>query len=175
MVRFKTRLVQTDNVVDGSITNVKMDPTGGHFLDTKYKTASESVNNSITLQNDDHLVSGSLAINTEWVVEINLQYTCAVDASGDFELDFVLPAGASWRIGGFGMSTADALVNAKSDSGAASIEFGGSTTDRIWYFSGWILIGATAGTCQLRWAQNVAVAQNYTFLRGSSMILRRTV
>ena len=186
MVRFKSRVVTEGNIVDnsvttakildGTITNAKMDVDEGHNIEVKYKTADESVNNSTTLQNDDHLVTSSLPANSIWLVELSVYHLANTDATGDFKFAFVGSATANMGIGGLIMDAADALANVLYTAGAGGIAFGAAAAGsfRRLFLTGAVVVGATAGTLQFQWAQNGLVAQNYTVgTNYSYMIVRR--
>ena len=186
MPRFKSRVVQTGNVADGSITNVKiadgtianakMDVDEGHNIEIKRKSAQEDVNNSTTLQNDDHLVSATLAANTTWSVDILINVFSSVGATPDGQIGFTLPAGAAWFIGAnANLSTAEAAQQITSQSGGNAVTFGVSTPIRLLLLRGWVVIGSTAGTLQVQWAQATAAVENVSFGTNSHMILRRIV
>ena len=183
MVRFKSRVVTEGNIadnsvtaakiLDGTITNAKMDVDEGHNIDVKRKAANEAVNNSTAMQNDNDLVSASLAASTVWVVDLIIVATNAGGVTGDANFDFTIPTGATLYVGGTYLDTADALAVPTSVGNQNTIGVGMTSVDRVFRIAGWIEISTTAGTCQLRWAQNVATVGDLTFRKNSSMLLRR--
>jgi len=123
------------------------------------KTALETVINSITLQDDDHLLL-ALAANEVWEFEGTLLLTGA--ETGDFKMAFTIPSGAtiSWSaLGLLGPATAENQLvtsNVIEASGAA-ITFGVLNGKKIpVIFRGVVVNGATAGNLQLQWAQSVS-------------------
>ena len=184
MVRFKSRLSQESNIADGAvtttkiadgtITNAKMDVDEGHNIEIKRKAASETVNNSAALQNDNDLVTSSLAASTVWTFELVGRFITGASTTPDAQFDVVLPTGATWFIGAnANLSTADAVQAIESESGDAAKSFGVTTVARLLILNGYIRIGSTAGTCQLRWAQAAAAVEDTTFSQDGYMMVRR--
>ena len=184
MVRFKSRVVTEGNIADdsvttakilnGTITNAKMGVASGHFIVFAQKTALETVNNSSTFQDDDHLVSASLAASSEWIIEIYLCHSTAVGGTPDIKVQIVIPTGATHTLGGTAASTTDGanIANLGTD-GAASIAYSAGSSAQMLYLVGRVSIGATAGTVQLQWAQNVATVEDLTVRTRCWMLLRR--
>jgi len=129
-----------------------------------YKTADESVNSGTTgttLQDDDHLFL-SVAANTRYLVECFFAWTSPVAA--DFKFTFTTPVGVA------GMWTAlnPTLASAVSAPYTGSLSWGSTGTfegfnlDMFARVNGILVVGGTAGTLRLQWAQNTANASNTT-------------
>lgn len=130
------------------------------------KTSDETINNSASLQNDDALVVSVLANATYSLEMLLFQNT---NAAANFKLDLVLPAGATWRRGIFdcnntqlGQMTTSAISGITGTGASAYVHVISS-----------INIASTAGTVQLRWAQNTAHASNATVTADSWLKLIR--
>ena len=175
MARFTKKFTPIAGIGDGTITNAKMDVDEGHNIAVIRKTATESVNNSATLQDDDDLVSASLPASTTWIFELVMRII-STTATPDGKFDVVLPAGATWYIGANANLAADETVQQiTSASGDAAKSFGVSSLDRLIILKGWVKISTTAGTCQFRWAQTTATVESTSLALDAYMLLRRMV
>lgn len=159
---------------------------GGSF--TVAKTADEVVNNSTTLQNDDHLKFDISASATEiWFAELFIR-AGATTSTMDVKLAFTVPSGATmrWaRIGGTDASatsnfvaTATAGVPTLANTEGTTGTFGSQSTAATGWlmaFGAFVYGGGTAGTIQLQWAQNTQEAADLTFRAGSFLRLVRLV
>ena len=126
------------------------------------KTSDETVNNSSALQNDDALFL-TVAVNTTYDLELWVLQSSG--ATPNFKLDFTLPAGATWRGGHFDCNnTQIGIMTTAAVSGVT-----GTGADAYVMLKALISIGGTAGTVQLRWAQNTANASN-TIVRANSRL-----
>ncbi|MEX2599286.1 MAG: hypothetical protein WD533_06485 [Dehalococcoidia bacterium] len=132
------------------------------------KTADEVVNNSATLQNDDELLL-SVGANETW----NFTLFIYVDtpATADFQCAFAIPSGASgdrlnqsWN-GGFSSSDTIDVTAAQSTALVSG--------NRVIAINGRIIVGATPGTVQFQWAQDVAGAVDTIVRAGSCLIARK--
>ncbi len=138
-------------------------------LDTRrivvYKSADETVNNSATLQNDDHL---SFAIGANEVWGITLQVLFTSGATPDIKFGWSVPSGTtmSWNVGA---SFDSAIVSTESETYALS---GGSGL-RTAVIYGTIFGNTTAGNVTLRWAQDTANASDTVVKLGSHLIAER--
>ncbi len=129
------------------------------------KTADETVNNSDTLQDDDHL-SFSLAANEHVLVEVHFIHTSTSVA--DLKIGMTVPAGCSvlWNEStGLGAPLTESQTLDVDDFNA-TVDIGTNLTFTV-------LNGATAGTFQLQWAQQTAEATNTVLQEGSCMIVHR--
>jgi len=145
------------------------------------KTADEIVNNSTSLQNDDHLVL-AVAADSVYIVEAFLIYRANVSA--DFKLAFTWPASATMSFGSIGgdldagggdNNTVKLQARQRATSGSttltyASIGTGSETSLRV---TGLLITGATAGNLQLKWAQNTAHASDAILMEDSWLSLRK--
>jgi hypothetical protein len=126
------------------------------------KTAIESVNNSSVMQDDAHLFF-SVAANS--VYHIDLMLWGLLKTASDFKWAFTVPAAAT--ITRVGMSAANTQVAA--DSTAANLVNVGSDAEFCVRNLLRLVTGANAGTCQLQWAQDAAVAENTSLETGSTL------
>lgn len=143
---------------------------------SKYKSADENVNNSTTLQNDDHLAF-AIAASEVWAFSMFLYWTFA---SGDpgVKLIFTVPASCTGFYQALDTNTA---LNAGGGSGnvypfAIATQLSRPTsgiTTLIMTIKGVVINSTNAGTVQFQWAQNSAVASNTTLKLGSYMDLKR--
>lgn len=117
------------------------------------KTVAESVASSTTLQNDDALFVSVLA-NTTYKLKCHMIINTVSAAS--FKLDLTLPAGTTWRPGSFICGSASANLQMGPMNTAAITGITGTGVDTIVEFEAAIQVAGTAGTVQLRWAQNVS-------------------
>jgi len=139
------------------------------------KTADETMNNDIGLQNDDHLFFAVLA-NTVWVITFLLRSTDAAGAS--LRVACTLPAAGAmyWvRSGDIaalaaatdGMTPVDATVALRLNNGGAPEK---------WHYLYCLYIGGgNAGTVQLQWAQFTAQVGNTVLLQNSYLIAHEVV
>lgn len=135
-----------------------------------YKGAAESVTNSTTLQNDDALYL-SLPADSTWVWVCWLIGQGAANGSGDLKVTWTWPTGAtgSWSALGYGVSGATPNLDAaRNSSGAAAVPLGlNGTTLASAILLGSLVVGATAGTLQMEWAQNTGNATASQIMAGS--------
>ena len=127
------------------------------------KTANETVNNSATPQNDDHLLF-SVAANQVYAVSGYL-FVSAANSSPGFRCDWTGPTGATatWAVTNIRAGTAPVQTDLGTD-GTISLATGANRFVRV---HGLFVISSTAGTIQFRWAQNSAHASNTTVLERS--------
>lgn len=141
----------------------------------KYKTADENVNNSTTLQNDDHLVF-PVAANEVWAFSAFLYFTIA---SGDpgFKWTFTVPASCT---GWYQSVDGNANVGSGAVAAASNVAIASTLTKAytgltsfLVTLKGVVINSSTAGSVQFQWAQNSAVASNLTLKLGSYIDLKR--
>lgn len=135
--------------------------TGIPVVVTAVKTADETVNNSTTLQDDDHLAV-SLEASSTYAVDAFLDIDASATAVGvTFKAGLSVPSGAtvSWGI----------LANSNSAGNGESLdEVGGAGGQRSHGgLRGYVITSDTAGDLQLQWAQEVAEASDLTLKSGS--------
>ena len=136
----------------------------------KHKRASETINNTTTIQNDDELVI-AVAANTDYIMSMVLYFLSATTAVAGIDWAFSLPsgaAGAATDVSNDSSGDANALTNIVTERIAAQEN---STVLGAYHYVGHITVGETAGNAQLQWAQNTGVAENTTLIAGSSLML----
>lgn len=142
------------------------------------KAANEVVNNSSTLQPDDHLVA-SLAASSSYVIEGTLFVTSGT--TPEFKLGFTLPASSTFRMFVNGNTPASNLQVQDETTAATGSSISANKTGITFpadaftvSFSGTILT-TSAGTLQPQWAQSVATASDTTVHLGSWMRVDKIV
>lgn len=133
------------------------------------KTANEVVNNSTTFQNDDH-ISFTVAANGWYALEGYFVYTSP--GTADIKFNWTGPAGTSLFWTNFAVNTAalaeyNVVVEGLNAAGSARGVGGNDATTMSMQPKGVVVVSSTAGTFQLQWAQNAAVASATTMLAGS--------
>jgi hypothetical protein len=125
------------------------------------KTADETVNNSATFQNDDHLAltvvaSATYVFRHHWVFNSG--------ATPDLKSQFTVPSGttmAYWTQSSSSIHAASGLTE------ASSVIYDGDGSDITVWTVGYIVTSSTAGTVQWQWAQSTANASNTIVRKGS--------
>ncbi|MFA5803660.1 MAG: hypothetical protein WC879_03360 [Melioribacteraceae bacterium] len=134
-----------------------------------YKTADEIVNNSITLQDDNHLVF-ALGANETWTITYFIIY----HASGvaDFKHQFTVPTGATGRWNSHGMNGGYAFQwrGTITEVGAGNT---GESVSALIILTAYIKTSTTAGNITLQWAQNTAEVSDTTVFEGSHLEAKR--
>jgi hypothetical protein len=137
------------------------------FSATKAKTATETVNNSTTLQDDEHITGLSLTAGATYLVFGVL--SVALKAASDIKLLLVASSAPSVTSIGYQMNGATAggisATQADNSTAAALASAGSDETVSIFVF-GFITAGSAA-TLKLQWAQNSAVAEDTVMNVGS--------
>ena len=131
------------------------------------KTADETVNNSTTLQNDDHLLL-AVGVNEVWVLSLYL--IIATTAVADFKLAFTVPAGGAayyYEASGAPLVSYIAAPNAHIFSTAADTTSGKAIVYCLY------IGGGTAGNLQLQWCQANLEATNTRVLTNSCIIAHK--
>ncbi len=139
-----------------------------------YKTADEVVNNSTTLQNDDHLLF-AVAANEIWAFKIFLNMLSGT--TPDFKVALTVPSGAVLRAAIFSKTGASAYLDYLLSSGAAASVDGNGVTEgthnELVLIEGYIINDSTAGNLQLQWAQNAANVSDTTVKKGSYLVAHK--
>jgi len=140
-----------------------------------WKAATETVNNSAVLQNDDDLLL-TMAANEVWLVELMLLLESA-SATPDFKFGWTYPVACTMYWGYSGGEPAGArptwsgigavLVLRIQTDEMIALAVAGVIGLRI---TAIVTNGANAGTLQLQWAQNGATAENSSILINSCLI-----
>lgn len=136
------------------------------------KGSDEIVNNSAALQNDDALV---LAVSANATYLLRCHIVQNSGATPGFKVDVTMPAGASWKPGTFdcGSSAANEQTGVMSTAAISGIT--GAAADAFVDFEAVVVISATSGNVQVRWAQNTANASDTTVRAGSWLELARKI
>lgn len=146
------------------------------------KAATETVNNSTTLQDDDELLF-SVAANSVYLVDMWLRTTglSAAPTAPNMKFAWSLPASATHNTmaqgtpSTFGDGTGGApaaLGSSASGSGTIALVVGGNEF-LIVHLHAVIRTGANAGTATLQWAQNTAISQDTQILIDSYVIAHK--
>lgn len=130
---------------------------------TVSKTANETLSNSSTLQNDDHLVL-SLAASKTYTFKMILKYNAG--SSGGIVGDFTIPSGATMHWQHSADQYGSALV-----VGSTTWQPNVSGNVQIHEFVGVVTTSTTAGNLQFQWAQWSANATGITMYTGCLMEL----
>lgn len=129
------------------------------------KKADETVNNSITFQDDDELFFKVKANKTYGFLMFFLLNSSAV---ADLKYKFTLPTGATGkRIGT--VLRADVVVDTRDLTTENTLS--GNGVDDINTTIGRIIVGGTAGTAQFQWAQNTLEVSDTKVLQGSTLVV----
>ena len=149
------------------------------------KTADEIVNNSTTLQNDDHLFI-ALGANEVWLIEVVLLIESA-SATSDFQCGWAYPTGCSIKWGAVSAHKDGLEV---SDWTTAQSGYPGYTVNALFtetsartspgmvgiygiIFKAIVINGATAGNVNFQWAQSTATAEDTKVLTNSYLIAHK--
>lgn len=136
------------------------------------KTANEIVNNSTTLQDDDHLFF-SVGANEVWMFLAHLGYNPS-NTAVDLKYTFAGPAGATGFFSDYTLQgTSTDGAHARKALGAEKVINSLTTAADAFAVWGVIKNGATAGTLNLRWAQNGAGAVDTTLLADSWLLAQK--
>jgi hypothetical protein len=149
--------------------------TGVGQWQTVTKTADQPYTNSAVLGPDTHLLLPVVA-NATYELEGYIAYDGAFNA-GDMKADWSAPAGASmrWSLNAPAPGGAAAYASQSATIGtpltAGTYGTGGTQTSAS--VRGLLITSGTAGTLQLRWAQNTAHASTLTLYAKSWIRLHR--
>lgn len=152
-----TNLFRTHDGSDWAIT-------GGN----KYravKSSDETITNSATLQDDDHLF---LSVAANAVYEMQLRLYLNADAAGDFKCGWSVPTSTTmqWTAVDVRVGTTDGKLNQTDVLPIA-------TTGPTWQtqtIEGTVITSSTAGTLRFRWAQNGAVPATSAIVQSFSVL-----
>lgn len=166
--------------VGGVIADVDADDLNRYLIQSHHviKPSNESVSNSTSFQNDDHLMVQVEANTNYWVV-CQLLYTGAT--TGDLRMGYSAPSGSifAWMtdaIAAGATSTTDIISRTMQtldsvDAIAGSV--GGS--DSVAIGKGILRVGNVGGTFRFRFAQGTSNATSTTVLAGSILMIRRLI
>lgn len=156
-------------VVGASVTALTdLSHTSGILgIRTLRKSANETVNNSATLQSDDH-ITFAIAASEVWAFRIYLKITS--NATADWKWAWSLPAaGVYFASHGARDGTADTQVAITTTASLAIVDTG----VKIYEASGVLVNSVTAGTAVLQWAQDTATVVDTIIYANSYCILHQ--
>lgn len=125
------------------------------------KTATETVNNSSAIQNDDELFI-ALEASTLYYIEVDVIWTSG--ATPDFKFDFSCPSGLTGSYNVIALAGAATFFGNVAWTGSASTLDGDGTTKHHRIYGP--ALTSSAGTMQFRWAQgttNLSDTQVFAF------------
>ena len=159
-------------LTDGSETTLHSH-AGGSGATAIRKLGNETINNSSTLQNDDHLVA-AVEANKSYAFLLSVAF--APLAASDFKMDFAIPSGASGTkiLNAF---WTDGSVSATWSTGHTALAtdvpllLSSGTPLAAFIMSGIVVVDSTAGNLQFRWAQNSAASEDTTVKQDSFLLI----
>jgi hypothetical protein len=172
-----TALQSTDDgaasraIINTNFTNLNTDKVETSSIVRAYKSTNETINNSSTFQNDDHLFF-SIAANEAWAFTIFFIFTSEASAAADRNVKYRLVAPAGANILMHGDWYQDAAGDGEFFNPFVKQAFGGPER-RADVLTGHVINGSTGGTVNFQWAQNAANAFNTTAHTGSYLIAHR--
>jgi hypothetical protein len=170
-------LVQTTDVDDTPADGATTDPISSnwaydhaatkdaHGVQVITKTADETVNNSTTLQSDNHLYFTNSAAGAWYLVKMFLRVLS--NATPDFKYAFTVPSGTGiWSLPAY--NTIGVFTDLTSPQ---TLSTNGSSQG-IW-LNILVTCGSTLGDIQLQWAQNTANASDTQVQMASCLIVEQ--
>lgn len=146
------------------------------------KPSSTARTSTTTRTADPHLTL-TLRANVSYTLSGLLILSSAANAAGDFNMDFAFPGNAVVHWGGVGPNntiTSGSFIGgefqAQSNqtvSPTGATPYGATTVPNTVLLSGYIAVGATAGSLTLQWAQQTSNANATTLITGSWLRLDR--
>lgn len=142
------------------------------------KPSNESVTNSTTLQNDDHL---ALPMSANTIYFIQGMFIISGAEAADMLFKWAVPSGATFNwtsdtLGSSATGSATGQVSRTSQGNSNQPAFGliaGTTT--VVPYKGLIVVGSTGGVLRATWCQNVASGTATVMNAGSYMMARRCI
>jgi hypothetical protein len=136
---------------------------------------STGITNNTTLQNDTFLFL-SVPVASTWQIEGGVYYQSGT--GGDFKMAFTGPSGATFDYSVVGLdpgsSGVTGSINRQQLGFGDTVGIGGAGSGVTAGVVGLLIVGATAGTLQLQWAQNTSNGTS-TFTRSGSWLIGRRV
>lgn len=157
-----------DGVSGNPTLDVGSDVVTSSVLKRPYKSADETVNNSSTLQNDDHLTF-AIAANEIWAFTFMGMFLSGT--TPDIKFTFSVPSGAIFRY--WDAQNFMTVSNNGDGLDTQSVLSGNGTTVVMDDVLGMVTNGANAGSVTLQWAQNTANASDTKLLKGSYIIAHK--
>lgn len=149
-------------------------------IQSVYKDADQSVNNSTTLVSDSKLKFTAVA-GQNYIIDMNIILACT-SAVPEFTTAFSFPAGTlSYTMYGLALAATGVEASARfNGTAAATSGVAAVTVSTPSVLSGVVIRGAfkctTGGTVTFMWAQNVATVVNTTVSQGSTLTaIRETI
>lgn len=140
----------------------------------KRKTADESVSSSTTLQSDNHLTM-AVGANEEYVGTFEIFAGDALTTTG-CKVAIQVPTGSTLRVAAVKLDNVAFVYHQQTTTSDAGLDFTTAQTvgtTALYRISVWVLVGGTAGSITLRWAQSTSSATALTFKRGSFMSMTK--
>ncbi|GAA4849802.1 hypothetical protein GCM10023403_10760 [Pseudonocardia benzenivorans] len=139
------------------------------------KTTDKTANASTTLSDDPQLSLPVLA-STTYLLSALLIWSTGTGPDAKFGL--TVPAGCTWQVAPFGIPTSVTATAGSIETAvftASGIPLGGvaAGTKTAALVTGTVVVGGTAGTVTISWAQNTSNASNTVLYTGSSLQLTR--
>lgn len=142
------------------------------------KTADTSRSSTITATPDPHL---TVAVSANSTYEVDAYIIYNANTTGDFGMQFGVPAGASgswsgvgWgRDAGASVGTGGWTVRMNENSITQNRTYGGDTTDITIHVKGIVIVAGTSGNFTMDWAQAASDAGATIVRTNSYMTLRR--
>lgn len=143
------------------------------------KPSNETVLNSTTLQNDDHL---ALPMSANTIYFIQGMFIISGLEAADMAFKWAVPSGATFNwvsdtLGSSATGSATGQVSRTSQGNSSQPAFGViASTTTVVPFKGLIVVGSTGGVLRATWAQNLLSASTpTTMIAGSYMMARRCI
>ncbi len=159
----------TDIMAGGRITAAMIQAVAPNAAS---KGANQSVTSSTTLVNDDALYV-DVEANATYFVLLQAVYTGGTEGSSDLKITFTIPSGSmTWSSlryasnGTLGIETLQGTGSGNTSDCGTSGSGNNARSVLVW---GFLTTGDTAGTLQLKWAQNTSNATATTVESGSSL------
>ncbi len=154
------------------VTKAIMDP---HIRDNfnavphllAYKSADQTVNNSVTLVNDSAL-SFAVGASDVWTIDVTMVHIS--NTTADIKVAFTMPASGVMTLTSIWGSSAGAYTQHNFTVSGTSQDLESKTTEQSTRIYGRYMGGGTAGTLQLQWAQASAQVVDTKVLKGSNII-----
>ncbi len=138
----------------------------------KFKTANETVTNSVTLQDDDHLVGFTLVAGKHYTFEASLHLAVATNVS-DFKWQLVFTNAPTDNWYGILNASVNDFNDENTEAGNINAELdialAVSNNTQILMHGGFQANATTGGTFKLQWAQDTAHAFGLTMYESSWM------
>ena len=142
------------------------------------KASSQIVSNSTTLVNDAEITT-AVSANATYSFQLGLLWTS--NSTADIKLGFTFPTGAICNWGAIRLDSAAGGLTGSADfgayapatSGSSTVAAGGTGLAQTSLVIGSLVVGSTAGSLTLQWAQNTAAVVNTTVYAGTWLQLIR--